>query len=118
MEGTIPGELTLEQWRALRPRRKRERSARLVAGVRRVVALRPVTCDHVCDATTRYDRAQKRLTFFLACSVCGSAKVIKTVGYEPRFDPTPAPHSPGSPGAAALQEPPVPATEFRVRRAA
>ena len=87
--GTIPGELTLEQWRALRPRRKRERSERLGAGVRRVVALRPVTCDHICDTSTRYDQVQKRLTFFLTCSVCGTAKVIETLEYEPRFEPTP-----------------------------
>jgi hypothetical protein len=35
LESTIPGELTIEQWRAVLPRRRRGTSARLIAGVRR-----------------------------------------------------------------------------------
>jgi hypothetical protein len=118
MECTIPGELTIEEWRALRPRRRRSRSARLIAGVRRVMPLRPITCDHICDTTTRYDRAQARLTFLLTCRECGTARVIETLAYEPRFDPTPAPHSPDAPGGATLHELPARVTEWRARRAA
>jgi hypothetical protein len=46
----------------------------------------PVTpCDHLHDATTRYDHAQKLLTFLLVCPVCGTEKVVDAQYYEPRF---------------------------------
>jgi hypothetical protein len=118
MECTIPGEMTIGQWRSMRPRRKPGRSARLFAGARRVVPLRPVTCDHLCETTTRYDKQQKQLTFLLACPACGTVKVMQTIRYEPRFDPTPAPRSPDAPDSATVHVLPVRGTEWRVSRRA
>jgi hypothetical protein len=37
-------------------------------------------CDHLHDSTSRYDAAEKVLSFLLACTMCG----IETVEYEPR----------------------------------
>ncbi|MFL5842517.1 MAG: hypothetical protein ACJ77Z_18885, partial [Thermoleophilaceae bacterium] len=51
---------------------------------------RPLPCDHLHEATTRYDRVAKLLTFLLVCPVCRSEKVIETCRYEPRFQPHPA----------------------------
>jgi hypothetical protein len=104
VESTISGEMTVEQWRASRPRRRRSAPH---PGGQRVVPLRPVICDHLCDTTTRYDRAAKRLTFLLVCSTCGSAEVIETLHYEPRFVPTDAPSSPDAAGLATVHELPV-----------
>ena len=46
-----------------------------------------MTCDHLQEATTRYDQAAKLLSFLLVCPVCHSEKVIETCPYEPRFQP-------------------------------
>lgn len=118
MECTIPGEMTIGEWRCLRPRRKRGRSARLLAGARPVVPLRPLTCDHLCETTTRYDKQEKRLTFLLACPECGTVKVMETIQYEPRFDPAPAPQSPDAPGGGTVHQLPVRDNDWRVRRRA
>jgi hypothetical protein len=41
-------------------------------------------CGHIHDTTTRYDRAERLLTFLLVCPVCGTEKVVETLDYEPR----------------------------------
>jgi hypothetical protein len=41
-------------------------------------------CDHLHDSTSRYDAAQKVLSFLLVCTMCGAEKVAETVEYEPR----------------------------------
>jgi hypothetical protein len=50
-------------------------------------------CDHFHDSTSRYDAAEKVLTFLLVCRPCGIERVVETVGYEPR----PVWTSPGAP---------------------
>jgi mycofactocin precursor len=67
----MPPDMTCDEWR-------RQRSARV----------RPVPCDHVHDSTSRYDRDRGRLTFLLVCAVCRTEKVIETLQYEPRFQPS------------------------------
>lgn len=76
-----------------RPGEKRlgTRIAGGLAAVRRLVVRREVPCDHLHDSTTRYDRAAKRLDFLLVCPVCETEKLIHSLRYEPRFDPTGAP---------------------------
>jgi hypothetical protein len=44
-------------------------------------------CDHLYDTTSRYDTAQKRLTFLLVCPVCRIEKVVETLQWEPNFVP-------------------------------
>jgi hypothetical protein len=51
----------------------------------RVASLPATPCDHLHDATTRYDHAQKLLTFLLVCPVCRTEKVVDAQHYEPRF---------------------------------
>jgi len=41
-------------------------------------------CDHLHDSTSRYDAAEKVLSFLLVCTMCGTEKVAETVEYEPR----------------------------------
>ena len=41
-------------------------------------------CDHLHDSTSRYDAAEKVLSFLLVCRICGTEKVIEAVEYEPR----------------------------------
>jgi len=43
-------------------------------------------CEHLHDATSRYDHASKRLELFLFCTVCRTAKLIHSLDYEPRFE--------------------------------
>jgi hypothetical protein len=50
-------------------------------------------CDHLQDSTSRYDAAEKVLTFLLVCQICGIERVVETVEYEPR----PVWTSPGAP---------------------
>jgi hypothetical protein len=75
---------------------------------------RPVPCDHLHEATTRYDHVAKLLTFLLVCPVCRSEKVIETWDYEPRFQPHPA----AGPAAATLHQLPVRRSGQATRRAA
>jgi hypothetical protein len=42
-------------------------------------------CEHFCETTTRYDHAQKELSFLLVCAVCGTEKLIEAIQYEPCF---------------------------------
>jgi hypothetical protein len=41
-------------------------------------------CDHLHDTTSRYDAAEKLLTFLRVCRICGIEQVVETVEYEPR----------------------------------
>ena len=41
-------------------------------------------CDHLHDSTSRYDAAEKVLSFLLVCRICGTEKVVEAVEYEPR----------------------------------
>ena len=104
MESSIPVGMTIEQWRRQRPassRPRRRRSARTVAQARHLAPVpEPAPCDHLCDTTTRYDAAQKLLSFLLVCPTCGAEKLIDTVRYEPRFEP----HPTAEPAAATIDQ--------------
>jgi hypothetical protein len=92
LECTIPGDMTISEWRemlAARRRRAPKQPGTVAAAARRVVPLRPPSCDHLHATTTRYDHAERRLTFLLVCPVCGTEKVLETMHYEPRYEPTP-----------------------------
>ena len=41
-------------------------------------------CEHLCETTTRYDHAEKELSFLLVCAVCGTEDLVETIRYEPR----------------------------------
>jgi hypothetical protein len=41
-------------------------------------------CDHLHDSTSRYNAAEKVLTFLLVCRACGIERVVDSVEYEPR----------------------------------
>ena len=100
METSIPLGMTLDEWRQQRPSRsrpRRRRSARPHAEPRHLAPVpQPSPCDHLCDTTSRYDAAQKLLTFLLVCPTCGAEKPIDTVRYEPRFEPHPSDEPPGA----------------------
>ena len=81
---------------------------------RRQRSARPVPCDHLHEATTRYDHVAKLLTFLLVCPVCRSEKVIETCHYEPHFQPHPA----TGPAGATLHQLPVQRSGEATRRAA
>jgi hypothetical protein len=88
LESSIPEDMTIDQWRR-RPERRagRRRGSRTPVSARHLLAIPETTCDHLHDTTTRYDRAEKILTFLLVCHVCGTEKVIEALPYEPRFEP-------------------------------
>jgi hypothetical protein len=81
-----------------------------------VVSFPPTPCDHLHDTTTRYDHAQKLLTFLLVCPVCGTEKIVDAQHYEPRFQSSRA--SELADAGATIQELPVPRDERPMRRAA
>jgi hypothetical protein len=91
VESTIPSDMTIGEWRAMLAARRSRKPKRpgIGAAARRVVPLRAPSCDHMHATTTRYDHAARRLTFLLMCPVCGTEKVLETMPYEPRFEPTP-----------------------------
>jgi hypothetical protein len=41
-------------------------------------------CDHLHDTTSRYDAAEKLLTFLRVCRTCGIEQIVETLEYEPR----------------------------------
>ena len=41
-------------------------------------------CDHLHDTTSRYDAAEKLLTFLRICRICGIEQIVETVEYEPK----------------------------------
>jgi hypothetical protein len=45
-------------------------------------------CEHLHEATTRYDHRAKRLDFFLVCPACRTERLIHSLDYVPCFDPT------------------------------
>jgi hypothetical protein len=98
MDSSIPGELTIDEWRRL----KRPNSTGSAA------------CDHLHDSTSRYDHEAKRLTFLLVCPVCRTERVVDSIPYEPHFTPHEAPQS----GGATIHQLPVRGSARRLRRAA
>jgi hypothetical protein len=64
-----------------------ERLERRSAAARRLASAPAGTCEHLHDTTTRYDHAEKVLTFLLVCHSCRTESVIETLAYEPRFEP-------------------------------
>ena len=91
VECTIPPNMTIEQWRRLRrgsvPTRGNPWSL-LLAAARRVARHGEQPCDHLHDTASRYDHAAKRLELLLTCPVCKTEKVIHSLAYEPRFEPS------------------------------
>lgn len=90
VECTIPGDMTIAQWRLHRSTRAapaHKRWSRALAAVTLLRSRREVPCDHLHDSTTRYDRTAKRLDFLLVCQNCGIEKLIHSLPYEPRFEP-------------------------------
>jgi hypothetical protein len=81
-----------------------------------VVSLSATPCDHLHDTTTRYDHAQKLLTFLLVCPVCGTEKIVDAQHYEPRFQSSRA--SELADAGSTVQELPVRGDERPMRRAA
>jgi hypothetical protein len=81
-----------------------------------VVSFPPTPCDHLHETTTRYDHAQKLLTFLLVCPVCGTEKIVDAQHYEPRFQSSRA--SELADAGATIQELPVSRDERPMRRAA
>jgi NAD(P)-dependent dehydrogenase (short-subunit alcohol dehydrogenase family) len=43
-----------------------------------------VVCDHLHDTTSRYDAAEKVLTFLRVCRICAIEQVVQTLEYEPK----------------------------------
>jgi hypothetical protein len=68
------------------PYKASERRERGPAAARRLTSVPAPTCDHLHDTTSRYDHAEKVLSFLLVCHACETEKVILTVPYEPRFE--------------------------------
>jgi ribosomal protein L44E len=91
VECTIPSEMTIEQWRRRRrggvPTRGNPWSL-LLAAARRVARHREQPCDHLHDTASRYDQGAKRLELLLTCPVCKTEKVIHSLAYEPKFEPS------------------------------
>jgi ribosomal protein L44E len=86
-----PRDMTIERWRRLRRSTaptQRDPWSRLVAAARRVGRRGERRCDHLHDTVSRYDHAAKRLELLLTCPVCETEKVIHSLPYEPRFEPS------------------------------
>ena len=67
VESTIPADVTIADWRAKRRRAMTPAPcwpSRALAAVRRLMHRSEAQCHHLQDATTRYDRAARRLDFF------------------------------------------------------
>ncbi len=91
VESTIPPNMTIEQWRQLRRGStvaQRNPWSLLLVAARRVARHGTRACDHLHDTAGRYDHAAKRLELLLTCSVCKTEKVIHSLAYEPRFEPS------------------------------
>ena len=98
VESTIPGDMTVAEWRKHRGRRPASTQE----------------CGHLHDTTTRYDHDRKLLHFLLICPTCGTEKVIETQPYEPRFTPQATPERAG----ATIHQLPVRRPAQPLRRAA
>jgi ribosomal protein L44E len=83
--------MTIERWRRLRRSTaptQRDPWSRLLAAARRVARHGERRCDHLHDTVSRYDHTAKRLELLLTCSVCETEKLIHSLAYEPRFEPS------------------------------
>jgi hypothetical protein len=69
---------------------QRDPWSRLRAAAPRAVRHGESRCDHLHDTVSRYDHAAKRLELLLTCGVCETEKVIHSLAYEPRFEPSAA----------------------------
>jgi hypothetical protein len=69
MDSTIPAGMSIAEW----CRRGRPRTAQ---------------CEHLHESTSRYDPAEKQLHFLLVCPVCKTERLVDTLDYEPRYEPT------------------------------
>jgi hypothetical protein len=67
---------------------QRDPWSRLLAAARRVARHGERCCDHLHDTASRYDHAAKWLELLLTCPVCETEKVIHSLAYEPRFEPS------------------------------
>jgi len=67
---------------------QRDPWSRLLAAVQRVARHGERRCDHLHDTVSRYDHGAKRLELLLTCPVCETEKVIHSLVYEPRFEPS------------------------------
>jgi hypothetical protein len=65
-------------------------------------------CDHLHEATSRYDSDAKLLTLLLVCPVCRIATVVERLEYEPRFVPSVTPGGERSPEADVAVDEPFP----------
>jgi ribosomal protein L44E len=91
VECTIPPDMTIERWRRFRRSTaptQRDPWSRLLAAARRVARHGERRCDHLHDTVNRYDHAAKRLELLLTCPVCETEKLIHSLAYEPRFEPS------------------------------
>lgn len=92
VECTIPPDVTIEQWRRLRragvPTRGNPWSRLLGAAGRVARHGEQPACNHLHDTSSRYDHAARRLELLLICPVCKTEKVIHSLAYEPRFEPS------------------------------
>jgi ribosomal protein L44E len=91
VECTIPPDMRIERWRRLRRSTaptQRDPWSRLLAAARRVARHGERRCDHLHDTVSRYDYAAKRLELLLTCPVCETEKVLHSLAYEPRFEPS------------------------------
>jgi hypothetical protein len=78
-------------------------------------------CDHLHDSTSRYDAAEKVMTFLLVCRTCGIERVVETLDYEPRpvwTSPAAAPRQLAVPPAESSMPPETTAAEWRYRKLA
>jgi hypothetical protein len=93
IECTVPAEMTLDEWRRSRPRAERRQRRplrnRTPRAARHLALVPDAPCDHIHETTSRYDHAEKRLTFLLVCDTCQTERVVETVHYEPHFEPHP-----------------------------
>jgi ribosomal protein L44E len=91
VECTIPPNMTIAQWRQFRRSGVRTRGnpwSLLLAAARRVARHGEQPCDHLHETASRYDHSAKRLELLLTCPVCKTEKVIHSLAYEPRFEPS------------------------------
>jgi len=93
VESSIPEDMTIAEWRRLKPRAGRRRPWRrrplTVDATRHLAAVPDAICEHLHDTTSRYDHAEKVLTFLLVCNVCETEKVVERMRYAPRFERLP-----------------------------
>ncbi len=83
--------MTIERWRRLgrsTAATQRDPWSRLPAAARRLARQGERCCDHLHDTVSRYDHTAKRLELLLTCPVCQTEKVIHSLAYEPRFEPS------------------------------